>query len=313
MRLRLAAPRDGEPMPMLSVALSNDGQLLASVDCLGQLDLWEVVSGRMSRLESSALVHEAAFSPDGRLVAVITELDLNPTVEVWEVSGGKALGRFRGDGIGRLLSLAFAPDGKSLAACTEDGTPIVWDLSNLGSKPSRPVTSDQLDESWSWLASPQVPRARQAIDLLGAHPEQAVPFLRERLKPASLSREARQAVYERALRDLDSSEFARRVEAEDALLRLGKEIEPRLRQELGQRQPSLEVRRRLERIVERLQEQVASLELLRELRAIQALERAGTAEARQLLKALAAGAPRAMQTEAARAACERLATERADK
>jgi hypothetical protein len=48
-------------------------------------------------------------------------------------------------------------------------------------------------------------------------------------------------------------------------------------------------------------------ERLRSLRAVEALELAGTTAARETLASLAAGAPGARLTEQARAACERLA------
>ncbi len=48
-------------------------------------------------------------------------------------------------------------------------------------------------------------------------------------------------------------------------------------------------------------------EILRELRALEVLEQAGTDQARQVLEALAKGAPEAHLTQGAKAALERLA------
>ena len=81
------------------------------------------------------------------------------------------------------------------------------------------------------------------------------------------------------------------------------------------RQPtSLEARRRLEQVFKELDEagKVSSPEVflrgdrLRCVRAVQALERMDTAEARALLAALAKGIPWSRQTEAAKNALDRL-------
>src|SRR5262249_62296244 len=68
--------------------------------------------------------------------------------------------------------------------------------------------------------------------------------------------------------------------------------------------PSLEVRRRLEKLLGNLDPQ--STNRLRMLRAVEALEHAGSAEARRLLEELAGGDPEAWLTREAKASVERL-------
>jgi hypothetical protein len=70
--------------------------------------------------------------------------------------------------------------------------------------------------------------------------------------------------------------------------------------------PSVEVRRRVEKILAKLDDSAPSGGRLRALRTIEALELAGTAEARHLLQNLAAGAPEARLTRNAKAALDRL-------
>jgi hypothetical protein len=308
-RFRLDRKRGGDGTPVSAVALSHDSRLLAAVDCLGRLDLWEVHSGRrIRRLESPALVRALAFSPDDNLLAASAELGMEHTVQVWELATGKPPCWLRGPPDGGLPSLAFSPDGKTLAGCTDDGTPLIWDVSDHGGG-RRPgyVPPDQLQACWEQLLSRDAERAYQAVGVLAAHPAESVPFLRERLKPFAPPQGAASDVLAAALRDLDDDQFVRRNQAETTLLRLGKGVEPRLRRELQRPLKSLELRRRMERIVDRLQDPVASPELLRELRAVQALERAGTREAVQLLEQLMTGAPEGTLTQEARAARERLA------
>ena len=66
-----------------------------------------------------------------------------------------------------------------------------------------------------------------------------------------------------------------------------------------------------EPLLEKLEGPVTAPELLRALRAVEALERAGTAEARAVLARLAGGAPPARLTREAQAASKRLDQRRA--
>jgi hypothetical protein len=85
---------------------------------------------------------------------------------------------------------------------------------------------------------------------------------------------------------------------------LGERVEPALRQALKEK-PSAEVRRRVGALLAALKG-VPPPNTLRALRAVWVLERVGTPEARQLLGALAKGAPGARQTVEAQAALARL-------
>jgi hypothetical protein len=101
--------------------------------------------------------------------------------------------------------------------------------------------------------------------------------------------------------DLDSRKYDVR---EAAMAELGKAEElaqPALRKFLAGK-PDLESRRRVERL---LGKRGPSPETQRASRALAVLEQTGTAEARQVLEALAKGAPEARLTQEARASLER--------
>jgi hypothetical protein len=108
------------------------------------------------------------------------------------------------------------------------------------------------------------------------------------------------------IKDLDSKQFEVRDRARAALEKLGELAEPALRQVL-EGNPSLETRRRVERLLEELDRARPHPERLRAARAVAVLERAGTAEARKHLMVLAAGAPGAWLTRETQASLERLA------
>jgi len=84
---------------------------------------------------------------------------------------------------------------------------------------------------------------------------------------------------------------------------------PALRRGLAAK-PSLEARKRMEDLLEKIEQAPVSGERRQVLRAVEVLERAGTPEARKFLKKLAAGRPGARLTEDAHSALARLAARR---
>jgi hypothetical protein len=127
--------------------------------------------------------------------------------------------------------------------------------------------------------------------------------LRQHLRPVPAPDPKRLA---RLIADLDDLAFAVRERATRELGELGRLARPALRQVLTG-QPSPEVRRRVERLLERPDEVTLAADDLQAWRAITVLEHLGTAEARQVLKKLAEGVPEARPTEGANAALQRLA------
>jgi hypothetical protein len=110
------------------------------------------------------------------------------------------------------------------------------------------------------------------------------------------------------LADLDSNELQKREAAVARMRELGHRAERSLKAAL-KASPSPEMRPRLEDLLKDL-EKPPSGEGLRQLRAIAVLEHIGTAEAQQLLKALAQGMSEARETREAKASLERLTARR---
>jgi hypothetical protein len=100
---------------------------------------------------------------------------------------------------------------------------------------------------------------------------------------------------------LDSVRYKERQEAAAELLKLGERALPALEKVLAG-QPTLELRKRVEDLVDRLTTLQLTAEQLQAVRCIEILQRCGTPEARQLLEHLAAGAPGALVTTSAQAA-----------
>src|SRR5262249_9786878 len=133
--------------------------------------------------------------------------------------------------------------------------------------------------------------------------ERAVSFLGKQLqsiKPVDSKR------IERLIADLDSAKFAVREQATKELEALGEHVGPALRKALPGN-PSAEVRRRLETLLDRLETGSLSVETVRQMRAVEALEPIGNPEARRLLDTLTTGPAETRLTQAARSAAGRLA------
>jgi hypothetical protein len=109
------------------------------------------------------------------------------------------------------------------------------------------------------------------------------------------------------LAELDSDDFATRERATQGLEKQGEVVESALLEALGQ-SPSLEARRRIQRLLEGVKAERLnpSAERCRAVRAVEVLERIGDAKSRQVLVLLARGAPEAQLTVEARSALKRL-------
>jgi hypothetical protein len=164
------------------------------------------------------------------------------------------------------------------------------------------LAAEELERLWTDLAGEDVPKAYRAVCLLATAARQAVPFLQHRLRQVG-SADPQQLA--RLIADLDDDHFAVRQKATHELEKLGDQATGALHQVLAGK-PSLEVRRRVEQLLQKQSRTVLSPEGLRLLRALEALEQMATPEARQLLDRLAAGSPGAWLTQEAKAARERL-------
>ena len=239
------------------------------------------------------------FSPDGRMLAYSGD-GLDSTIRLLEVASGRERRSLAGQ-LGSVTSLSFSADSRRLiTACYTEA--LVWDLGI--SRTGRTASAAELEKLWADLAGEDATRAYAAIQKLAAAPNVAIPFLRKHLSPVPAVDEKRVA---RLIANLDSDDFATRQRATGDLEKLGEQALPAYRRALDGK-PSLETRRRLEDLQSKAHTAWwdVSGERLRSLRAIEALELAGTEEARDVLKMLAAGAEGARLTEQAKAALERL-------
>jgi RNA polymerase sigma factor (sigma-70 family) len=308
-QLTFPAPQ-GQTWP---IAFSPDGRLLASDNSDHErpsrkgdaadrapyrLRLWETATAaEVLSLPATDFIR-AAFSADGRLLAMNAAAQ---EILVWDLARGRPLRRFKGFDAD-VTWLAFAPDSRRLISGLADSTLLVWDLRPREPAPAPKLGPEAAARALADLAGAGARRAFRARGTLASSPEETVTLLKEHLHPA---RPADPQGLRRLLAELGSDRYAAREKAQADLEALGDLAEPALRQALASK-PTLEVRRRVQRVLDRLRGPLTRPEVLRQVRAVAVLEDIATPAARQLLEGLAAGAPGARLTHEAQASVDRL-------
>jgi RNA polymerase sigma factor (sigma-70 family) len=304
------------------VALSPDNKLLAVAD--GQrwrpdsrvvhphIHLWDIATGKEIRQfgEAGFGYWAAAFSGDGKTLATAAQ---DNQIRLWETATGGERLHLAGH-TGQINKLIFADNDRTLISTSADTTALVWDVTGLrrtAQVADQVRSSPSPQELWSALADPDAAVSYRAMCRLMAAPADALALLRSHLKPVEGMDEKS---IEQLIADLDSDVFAVREKATRELRKLGELAEPVMRKALA-KPLSPEMRRRLQELLDEVGQQQwrPSPEVLRQLRAIEVLERLSTSEARRLLETLAGGAAGARQTREACAALQRLRSVQSEK
>jgi WD40 repeat protein len=283
-----------------------------------------------------------AFSPDGRLLADWAENPFGRSrmdhVSVWDVATGRAVADLTAGPRPGAANAAFAPDGRTLAAASPDGTVRLWETATwtvraefrghrdrvtalafgpdgrlftggldtvvLGwdVRPPRAAAEGTLAGAWEALASSDAAKGFRAQGRFLAEPDRAVEWIATRVAPVERPDPSR---VKALVASLDSEDFATRDRAAAELRGQGPLVAAALREAVA-KAPSAEARRRAEGLLEEVENGALPPPELRALRAVEVLEWVATEEARARLHELTKGAPDARLTREAAAACKRL-------
>jgi WD40 repeat protein len=284
--------------------LSPDGRLYVHMSMdpkHTRYSLREVETGReVCRTAGNWFYEKFTLSPNGKTLATAKD-----KIMFRELASGAELNPSLRGHRGRITALGFSPDGKQVATGSTDSTILLWNWSaavGLQQTDRNDLREDHMNEAWAHLAAPDATQAYQAVGKLASAGDKSVAWLRAHLRP--VSQQEREPI-RLEVANLDSEKLAVREAAVRELTRLGADAVPVLHRTLVAG-PPLEVVRRIEALLQQPELARWSSETLRRIRAVQALEQIGTAEARQFLRELAAGIPEARQTQEAKSALSRM-------
>jgi RNA polymerase sigma factor (sigma-70 family) len=121
----------GKQGSVASVSFSPGGRRIAAGSYGGTIRIWEVATGKsLQQLRGGPDEVLVAFSPRGQILASSPG---DNSVRLWDLAAGKELRRLRG-AQKRIASLAFSPDGKTLAAGGEaerrDQAISLWEVAS---------------------------------------------------------------------------------------------------------------------------------------------------------------------------------------
>jgi WD40 repeat protein len=290
---------------VLGCALSNDGRTLALASSENSIDLFEVLTGKKRAVvKGTGPSHELAFSPDDRVL--LTADNEKYMMRLWDLRGGVELLKLKGHD-GPCCAVRFSADGMRLLTGSLDGTALLWDIRKGVARPGpqRKLNNAELDERWNDLAGDDAMAANNAIQDLCDAPDASLEFLASRLKAPTVAGGKRIA---RLIANLDSEDFTTRQSATDELANIADEAEPYLRKAI-EVASSLENRKRLNDLLQKLKSRGNSPRQRRILRGVEVLERIGNDESRKLASRVAGDAAPQWLKDEVKAMLERRSTD----
>jgi WD40 repeat protein len=112
----------GHTEDILSIAFSPDGRFLASSSDDRTIRLWDMATDRsIAMLEERMSVRSVVFAPDRRLAWATDEGEVKIATALTENAVSVLSGHS-----GRVRSVTFSPDGRTLASAGDDGTVRLW-------------------------------------------------------------------------------------------------------------------------------------------------------------------------------------------
>lgn len=250
-----------------------------------------------------AVPYAIAFSADGRS---LISGSFDRTARLWEAFSGKQIAQFKGH-FGPVMGVGFVKNGRSVFTASSDSTVLQWDVPGLagrGKLPSVNMNVDDFNSVWTLLTSEETPRGHETMWRCIAAGKEVIAHMTKEKKYYLLDPERVKKLF----KDLDSSNFVIRTAAMNELVGYGRWMEGRFDAAMAN-PPSLEYKRRIEMLKERLNEkQSASLvqERLRLRRFMLICEQVGGEDAIEALTRIADRGPEEDLRDEARASLERL-------
>jgi WD40 repeat protein len=129
---RLLSTLEPPPTHHVAVAFSPDGRQIAAGGTDKSIQLWDIANGQLLRTIGPlpSPIWELAYGPNGDALATASfksqSSDLVPGIHLWNAANDELLWDYAGDDARlRVLSVDYAPDGKTIACGTFDSALIL--------------------------------------------------------------------------------------------------------------------------------------------------------------------------------------------
>jgi hypothetical protein len=273
-------------------AFTPDGARFVTVHGDGTARVWDPRAcrevGRMTWNSNESIIPGGlACSPDGKWIAIREARN----TRIFEVMSGIAVHTVGAHDI-PPRDLFFTRSGDGLVSNVHPA-PVLWTL-----KPKElSKANDEPEKLWQTLASDDGPSVYRLQWALTRDAKSAVELFGPRVKvPPEIMARSR---FDELIAGLDGKQFAAREASERELTQAGIRLPVEWLKEILQKGPSAEVHARIKRLLARRDKPDPSE--IRQSRAVQVLELAGTTEAKDLLKkwSTADGSPLAADAKAA--------------
>jgi WD40 repeat protein len=158
---KLVRVLEGHSDAIYSVALSPDGQVLATGSYDQKIKLWDTERGQELNTLSghNGAVFGLAFRPDGKILA---SASADRTVKLWNVQSGK-----RTDTLSQPLkeqyTVVFSADGKRLFGAGTDSRIRVWQISDAATETTNPLLESRFAHEGTILRLVFAPDGRTVL------------------------------------------------------------------------------------------------------------------------------------------------------
>jgi hypothetical protein len=271
------------------------------------VQLWDVAARRKTRKLGGldAFATRLIFSADGKTLAALA--GDTGRILVWDLDRETARSRVHQSGA-NVRALALSPDGKWLATAAKGDKAVFLAKTDPRELKARgtplALSAEELAALWTDLSNSDPVKADAAWHKLGEAGDNAIPFLREKIRPIAVPAVDR-AKLDKSVADLGSEKYPTRERATRDLLAAG-ELAVSPLQRLLANQPSPEAAKRAEAILRKISEPVRTPDRTRVIEAVGLLEREGSAPAVALLREIERDALYASIRNEARLALERV-------
>jgi WD40 repeat protein len=284
------------------IRFTADGDIVALFTGEGRILVWSVSDGTLLHQDVAPVGRRnGAISPNGRWL-VIASPDQN-TLVLRDLNEPKVgVGTYSiSESRSPVQHVTFTADSKRFVTSHADGLAYLWDVEEIVALGKTQSTLASNEELWAALADADAAKAGKTVDELVRNPTVALRVLTA-VQPVQKPAAKRVATL---IEELGDREYKVREAAEKQLLELRELVAAELHAVIGSSE-SAEQQERANTLIGKLTAAETNPERMRHLRAIEILERIGTAEAKKVLDRLATGAAESTITREAKRAAARI-------